>query len=242
MKKLWVNTVPGRDLNADQIFHFHQELPKYLRGFHKCTKEDAVRLAALILRTRCPTTTEAQSYLQNALKELIPVDMVKAAGSSDWKKGILAAYVKDGDLSPEEAKQRFLQVIYEWPTFGSTFFEVKQTTEPSYPEIIVVAINKNGVNIIHPQTKVSWVFGLRMDCFEGLFQDILATHEFSELSNWSSGNTFFHLTVGNMMRKTKILFETSQGYKMDDLITSYTEYFKASTAKQKGKDIYTTLF
>lgn len=52
MKKLWSNTVPGKDLNADIIFHYHQELPKLLRGYHKCTKEDAARLAAYIYRIR----------------------------------------------------------------------------------------------------------------------------------------------------------------------------------------------
>ena len=52
MKKLWTNTVPGKDRNADTIFHFHQELPKLLRGYHRCTKEEAIRLAALIYRVR----------------------------------------------------------------------------------------------------------------------------------------------------------------------------------------------
>lgn len=52
MKKLWVNTVPGKCPNSDQIFHYHQEVPKYLKGFHKCTKQDAIKLSGLILRAR----------------------------------------------------------------------------------------------------------------------------------------------------------------------------------------------
>ncbi|RZB66655.1 myosin-VIIa [Asbolus verrucosus] len=219
MKKLWVNTVPGKDVNADQIFHFHQELPKYLRGFHKCSKYDATKLAALILKTRYENDLQqAQSALQY-VKELVPADLVKGASSSEWKKSILHEFKNCGNISVEDAKTRFLKTIYEWPTFGSTFFEVKQSSEPTYPDIVLVGINKKGVNILHPQTK-----------------DILATHEFSELSNWSSGNTFFHLTIGNIMRKTKFLFETSQGYKMDDLITSYTDYMRISAQKEKEKE------
>lgn len=61
--------------------------------------------------------------------------------------------------SAEDAKITFLKIIYRWPTFGSAFFEVKQTTEPNYPELLLIAINKHGISLIHPQTKVmSYVF------------------------------------------------------------------------------------
>lgn len=42
MKKLWTNTVPGKDRNSDLIFHFHQELPKLLRGNQRLLEFDIV--------------------------------------------------------------------------------------------------------------------------------------------------------------------------------------------------------
>lgn len=42
-----------------------------------------------------------------------------------------------------------------------------------------------------------------------VFQEILATHPFTKISNWSSGNTYFHMTIGNLVRGSKLLCETS---------------------------------
>ena len=42
-----------------------------------------------------------------------------------------------------------------------------------------------------------------------LLQEILITHPFTKISNWSSGNTYFHMTIGNLVRGSKLLCETS---------------------------------
>lgn len=89
------------------------------------------------------------------LRELVPIDVVKQMSTQDWKREIVRAYNQDSGMSPEEAKIAFLKVIFRWPTFGSAFFEVKQTTDPNYPELLLIAINKQGVSLIHPQSKVS---------------------------------------------------------------------------------------
>lgn len=130
-----------------------------------------------------------------------------------------------------------------WPTFGSAFFEVKQTTEPNYPEMLLIAINKHGVSLIHPQSKVSCCHSRsnieQLDCncnraYRFAFiQDILVTHPFTRISNWSSGNTYFHMTIGNLVRGSKLLCETSLGYKMDDLLTSYISLMLANMNKQR---------
>uniref|UniRef100_A0A8C3L7F5 Myosin VIIA n=1 Tax=Chrysolophus pictus TaxID=9089 RepID=A0A8C3L7F5_CHRPC len=193
MKKLWTNTTPGKDSMADSIFHYYQELPKYLRGYHKCTREEVLQLAALIYRVKFEDDKSYFPSIPKLLKELVPQDLVRQLSPDDWKRVKQQLYsCVNLCKTREEAKLAFLKIIFKWPTFGSAFFEVKQTTEPNYPEILLIAINKHGVSLIDPKTK-----------------DILITHPFTKISNWSSGNTYFHITIGNLVRGSKLLCETS---------------------------------
>ncbi|XP_008018417.2 unconventional myosin-VIIa isoform X4 [Chlorocebus sabaeus] len=217
MKKLWTTTVPGKDPMADSIFHYYQELPKYLRGYHKCTREEVLQLGALIYRVKFEEDKSYFPSIPKLLQELVPQDLIRQVSPDDWKRSIVAYFNKHAGKSKEEAKLAFLKLIFKWPTFGSAFFEVKQTTEPNFPEILLIAINKYGVSLIDPRTK-----------------DILTTHPFTKISNWSSGNTYFHITIGNLVRGSKLLCETSLGYKMDDLLTSYISQMLTAMSKQRG--------
>jgi myosin-7 len=218
MKKLWSTTVVGKDPKADCIFHYHQELPKLLRGYHKCTKEEAVQLAALQYRVRFGDDKKEFGSIPNFLRELVPFDLLNAMTPDEWKKAIVMAFNKHAGKSRDDAKISFLKVIFRWPTFGSAFFEVKQTTEPKYPQMLLIAINKQGVNLIDPSTK-----------------DVLATYPFTKISNWSSGGTYFHMAIGNLVRGSKLLCETTLGYKMDDLLTSYISLMLATMNKNKKR-------
>jgi myosin-7 len=74
---------------------------------------------------------------------------------------------------------------------ASIVLNCQQTGCPKFPEHLLIAINKQGVTLINPGTK-----------------DILVTYPFTRISNWCSGNTFFHMTIGNLVEGTKLLFET----------------------------------
>ncbi|CAN9501294.1 unnamed protein product [Ophioblennius macclurei] len=217
MKKLWTNTMPGKDSMADSIFHYYQELPKYLRGYHKCSKEEVHQLAALIYRVKYEEDKSHFLNICKVLKELVPQDQIRHLSPDDWKRSIMTLFNKHSGKSREEAKLAFLKIIYKWATFGSAFFEVKQTTDPNYPETLLIAINKHGVSLIDPKSK-----------------DILTTHPFTKISNWSSGNTYFHITIGNLVRGSKLLCETALGYKMDDLLTSYISQMLTTMTKQRS--------
>lgn len=82
-------------------------------------------------------------------------------------------------MSPEDAKITFLKIVYRWPTFGSAFFEVKQSTEPNYPELLLIAINKHGVSLIHPQTKVSEHICLIYNCLDVISKNVTCEHLYS---------------------------------------------------------------
>ncbi|KAL0994634.1 hypothetical protein UPYG_G00125160 [Umbra pygmaea] len=217
MKKLWTNTIPGKDCMADSIFHYYQELPKYLRGYHKCSREEVVQLAALIYRVKFEEDKSQFINIPKLLKELIPQDQIRQLSPEEWKRSIVTMFNKQSGKTRQEAKLSFLKVIFKWPTFGSAFFEVKQTTDPNFPENLLISINKHGVSLIDPKSK-----------------DILMTHPFTKISNWSSGNTYFHITIGNLVRGTKLLCETSLGYKMDDLLTSYISQMLSTMTRQRG--------
>ncbi|KAG9343471.1 hypothetical protein JZ751_013637, partial [Albula glossodonta] len=208
MRKLWFNVSPGRDVLADLTFHFPQELPKYLRGYHRCTKEDVINLAGLLFRVKVDTDRSQFVMIPRMLKDLLPTDQLKAASPEDWKKNIIASYNKQAGMTVDEAKVAFLKVISQWPTFGCTFFEVKQTSMPKLPNIIRLAISKQGVMVIDPRNK-----------------EELETHPFNRIANWSSGSTYFHMTIGNLIKGNTLLCETSLGYKMDDLLTSYFDMY-----------------
>lgn len=222
MKKLWLNTVIGRDRKADVMFHYHQELPKYLRGYHKCSKEDAALLGAYIYRIKYGDSRTHLAHIGHNLRDLVPMDLLRAYTPDDWRKAITSHYTKHHSRSSADAKIGFLKYISKWPTFGSAFFEVKQTTEPKFPDVLLLAINKQGIMLINPHNK-----------------DILIVYPFTKISNWSSGNNYFHITIGNLVRGSRLLCETSLGYKMDDLLTSYISLMLTAINKDRRQGVGT---
>jgi len=148
----------------------------------------------------------------------VPVDFIKILSPNEWIKLISAAHSANIKMSETNAKIDFLKIIYHKSTFGSAFFEVKQTTDPNIPEQLLIAINKNGVSLINPRTKA-----------------LLVTHSFTNISNWSSGHTYFHMTTGNLVKSSKLLFETRLGSKMDDLLTSYVSFIQKSEESKSAR-------
>lgn len=63
-----------------------QELPKYLRGYHVCTKEDMINIAALLFRVKVGSDKTQLPMIPKMLKELVPADQLKTISENEWKR------------------------------------------------------------------------------------------------------------------------------------------------------------
>ncbi|CAL1540127.1 unnamed protein product [Lymnaea stagnalis] len=205
MKKLWLETVPGEDLQADVIFYYNQALPSYLKGYHKCTKEEAAHLGALIYRTKYGENEIYFSNTSEILSELIPSDLLGEQSADQWKMDIMIEHKKDNGKSSNQSKTSFLDVMSQWSTFGSDFFEVKQTYDPSIPENLLIAINENGLHLLHQHSK-----------------ELIMRYPFSKITSCRGEDTHFQFeTMGTLDNEIQLKFLTAMGYKMEDLVASY---------------------
>uniref|UniRef100_A0A3Q3ELW0 Unconventional myosin-VIIa-like n=1 Tax=Labrus bergylta TaxID=56723 RepID=A0A3Q3ELW0_9LABR len=192
-RKLWFNVTPGKDLIADLTFHFPQEQPKYLRGYHNCTKEDMITLAGLLFRTQVDSDRSQFVMIPKMLKSLVPADQIKLMSPEEWKKHIISSYNKQSGITVDEAKIAFLKVISSWPTFGCAFFEVKQTCESSYPNTVLIVVSKQGVSLIDPKTK-----------------ELLVMHQYNRITDYYSKGVSFQMTIRTLVKSITFTCETPQ--------------------------------
>uniref|UniRef100_H2M010 Uncharacterized protein n=1 Tax=Oryzias latipes TaxID=8090 RepID=H2M010_ORYLA len=189
-RKLWFNVMPGKDLVADLTFHFPQAMPKYLRGYHNCTKEEMFNLGGLLFRALVDSDRSQFVMIPRMLKDLVPADQISTMSPEEWKKNIIASYNKQSGITVQEAKVAFLQSISSWPTFGSAFFEVKQTCDNSYPSPLWIAISKQGVSLIDPVSK------------------LLMLHQFSRITEYGHKGNTFQMTIRTLVQGINFVCES----------------------------------
>lgn len=73
-----------------------QELPKYLRGYHKCTREEVLQLGALIYRVKFEEDKSYFPSIPKLLRELVPQDLIRQISPDDWKRVSMGAAAGTG--------------------------------------------------------------------------------------------------------------------------------------------------
>lgn len=216
LKKLWVNVTPEQDPEADRCFHYPQEVPNYLRGYHKCSHQEVIQLASLLYRVRFGADESHFAKFSELAPSMLPRGFPASGTTDDIRKQIEAQYAASNGITQNEARLRFLQIAVTWPTYGSVFFEVKQRALRSLPKYCLLAINTSGVHISDLQTK-----------------ELLQTLEFMKIPNWAFDDFSFTFIVTGSSGPTKLLFETSVGHNMDDVLMTHITWVMSAHVKRK---------
>ncbi|KAL5971614.1 Myosin-VIIa [Taenia solium] len=80
MRKLWLNFVPGKYVIEDRLINFPQTMKNFLRGYYKCSLEQALELGTLIFIWQ----TEGSSGSQTSLDQILPKDVLSCITDAQW--------------------------------------------------------------------------------------------------------------------------------------------------------------
>ncbi|XP_076453984.1 unconventional myosin-VIIa-like isoform X2 [Babylonia areolata] len=216
LKKIWVNVTPGEDLQADKHFHFPQEVPNYVRGYHQLRDEEVVPLAALLYRALYGQDTTGFAKFGEIAPSILPRGYSKNTSLEDVKKDVQADYNSQHRLNQDEARQSFLRKAVAWPTYGSVFFEVKQRAVRSVSKYCLLAVNTSGVHLSDLQTK-----------------EVIRTYQFKDIPNWAFDRHSFTLVILKDGTPSRLLLETNVGHNMDDVLMAHIGWVMDTEMKKK---------
>ncbi|XP_078694401.1 myosin-VIIa-like [Branchiostoma floridae x Branchiostoma belcheri] len=203
-RKVWTDVIVGEDPVADLRMHFFQELETFLSGHHKCSKSEAVQLAAYLYRVRFGQAgfeLHDDKKTSEVLKDLIPRDLLQIEPPDHWKQDIVATFNRHAGLNRDDAKLAFLRHVSTWPTFGSAFFHIERHDNRQYPEKLLAAVNRRGLMFIDQNSK-----------------NTIVSLTFDEVE--TSGDTRYLWVTGNCLDSTWQL-TTSAASQIDDLVKAY---------------------
>ncbi|CAH8437595.1 unnamed protein product [Dicrocoelium dendriticum] len=189
VQRLWIDVVPGQDPVADRLFHFPQELPRFVSGYHKLSLEMSIELATLVCIVHNRSELESTFLLDSA----VPASLRSSMSDNQWLNEINRRLQRMRNVTIDEARLKFLKYLRRLPIFGSTIFEITQTRLPNLPQRLLLAINQNGILLIDPVSL-----------------DVMMRFTFNELSNWSWTDRSASLSFGNLVNSTVLHCETYQ--------------------------------
>jgi len=186
-----------------------QALYSVIQSEYPCTVDDAIRLAGLqvqIIYGDHKPGNHVVGFLTQNLKGYIPKDLFPKKTSNEWEVAIFKAHAGYTGKSPEDAKSEYLEIVKQWPFYGTTFYPpCKSTKNPKLPAKVIIGVNAEGILL------------LKKD------KELISTHPFTEICSWASSSNTFAFEFGTQTESQKFSFETKQGAIIAACIQTYID-------------------
>jgi len=210
-----------QDTTARHLVYI-QALYNVIESEYPCTVEDSIRLAALqvqVVYGDHKAGTHVVGFLTQNLKQYVPKELFGTKRPSDWESLIFKAHAQLVGKTAEDAKADYLDIVKQWPFYGTTFFPpCKSSGKQKTPAKVIIGVNAEGILL------------LKKD------RELVSTHPFTEICSWASSSTTFAFEFGNQTESQKYTFETKQGAIIAATIQTYIDILVQMLKNGSGED------
>ncbi|VDP89831.1 unnamed protein product [Echinostoma caproni] len=167
--------------------------------------EQAINLAALQCQAEIGVLTpEKAKHNSIDLKEHLPKEYAKVKGV---EKRIQERHKKLGDFDEKEAKLQYIQLCRSLPTYGITFFLIKEKLKGRNKLVPrLFGVSKESVMRVDEKTK-----------------EILETWPLTRIRRWAARSNLFILDFGQYSPDGNYAMQTTEGEQIGQLISGYID-------------------
>jgi len=112
-----------------KLFVYNQAVASVIDSELPCSVDDAVKLAGLKCQINYgdhKAATHVAGFLTQQLKQFVPKDIFGSKKPLEWETLILKAHSQNVGKTSDEAMSEYLNIVKEWPFYGTTFFSTLQ--------------------------------------------------------------------------------------------------------------------
>jgi len=163
------------------------------------------------------SSTSSQSIARNATTQQKEQSASRTSGlitptAQDWVQLVQNYWKEMSAFDTLDAKAQFLDLVRNWPLFGSSFFAIKLIQRDLIqPTDYILALNKFGIQMLDTITHET--------VHKYPFAEVVSTRKVRS----EDGALFLDMKCGNLMRRTIIRIQTDQAHEISRLIRQYID-------------------
>eukprot|EP01112_Ceratiomyxa_fruticulosa_P003608 TRINITY_DN1392_c0_g1_i1.p1 TRINITY_DN1392_c0_g1~~TRINITY_DN1392_c0_g1_i1.p1 ORF type:complete len:329 (-),score=55.09 TRINITY_DN1392_c0_g1_i1:160-1146(-) len=198
-----------KDLVAKHHLYI-QALYSVIESEYPSNPDEAINLAGLQVQVTYADhnpSTHQVGFLSHNLKNFIPKHLMPLKKPQEWESLIFKAHAKNQGKTAEDAKTEYLDIVKQWPFYGTTFFPpCKSVGNKKLPNKVIIGVNAEGILLLKTKDK-----------------ELISTHPFTEICSWLSSSTTFAFEFGSQNESQKYAFDTKHGAIIAATIQTYID-------------------
>eukprot|EP00731_Ephydatia_muelleri_P028666 Em0020g310a len=163
---------------------------------------------------------------QREVTRLVPPSLSRFMLPSEWSKCVQLHYQSHvADLARPDARKKYIKLATTLPLYGSRFFPILATSDPTLQGRSLLAVNKKGLYFLDHVTKVVLQ--------EFPYGTIVSTR----MLRSQDGKQFFDIKLGSLLQQTILRCETPCGREIGPLLGKYINLW-AEQQKELDEETY----